>query len=274
MYPTLKKLSIILSLLMAGVVNHVTLAQCKVTAQTFTPTFCPDNSTGGCSGFINCSFTATSPTFKWSDGFAGQSETNMCAGTYTVTLTDASNGCTSTSSITLVTPTLFSASFVNTNPTSCSAKDGSVATTATGGTLPDAYAWSTGATTANLTKAAAGTYTLTVSDAHGCTFTKTTTLTCSTGIVENSDVKDLQVFPNPANSELNMELVGKTSSRISVKISNLLGEMVLSTNDAANSAVYKHQFDIAALPNGIYFLAVETDNKKMVRRFVKSGNQK
>lgn len=60
---------------------------------------------------------------------------------------------------------------VEEGPTACGAADGEI--TLSGG---DTYSWSNGETTATITGLAAGTYTCTVANAHGCTETITVTL--------------------------------------------------------------------------------------------------
>lgn len=54
--------------------------------------------------------------------------------------------------------------------------DGSVALAVTGGRAPFTYLWSNGATTANLTNVLPGTYSVTVTDANGCTTTASATV--------------------------------------------------------------------------------------------------
>jgi len=54
--------------------------------------------------------------------------------------------------------------------------DGSVALAVTGGRSPFTYLWSNGATTANLTNVLPGTYSVTVTDANGCTITASATV--------------------------------------------------------------------------------------------------
>src|SRR5690606_13083290 len=51
----------------------------------------------------------------------------------------------------------------------CVAENGSISVTASGGTEPYTYLWSNGATTQSITDLAAGSYTVTVTDANGCT---------------------------------------------------------------------------------------------------------
>jgi hypothetical protein len=63
-----------------------------------------------------------------------------------------------------------------TSATGSVATDGAVNLAVTGGRSPFTYAWSNGATTQNLTNVAPGTYTVTVTDANGCTTTASATV--------------------------------------------------------------------------------------------------
>ncbi len=94
---------------------------------------------------------------------------DAAADTYIVTVTDAA-GCTSTCEATVNASDAPTCSLVTTD-TSCGTNDGSVAGTAMGGVAPYTYLWNTGDTLAVISGLAADTYTLTVTDANGCTST-------------------------------------------------------------------------------------------------------
>ncbi|MFL5765309.1 MAG: PKD domain-containing protein [Bacteroidia bacterium] len=115
-------------------------------------------------------------TFNWSDGQTLPSATNLVAGTYTLTATDA-NGCIASTSVTITEPTPLSLAVTGVNPSCNGACNGTLTATPAGGTTPYSYSWSPGgATTPNLTGMCAGTYTLLVTDAHGCTIFNSYTL--------------------------------------------------------------------------------------------------
>ncbi|MBK6821357.1 MAG: SprB repeat-containing protein [Bacteroidetes bacterium] len=103
--------------------------------------------------------------------------TNLAANTYTILATDA-NGCTISTTLTITEPTLLSiTNITNTNPTCVPGNDGSMTITASGGTL--AYTYNIGgANQANnvFNNLGAGNYTITVTDANGCTATSTQTI--------------------------------------------------------------------------------------------------
>lgn len=142
-----------------------------------------------CNGLSNGGATASSTggtmpyTYSWSNTATTPSITGVTAATYTVTITDA-NGCTSTSSITITEPAiLVAATVVDANISCNSLADGGATASATGGTMPYMYAWSNSATTASITGVMAGTYTVAIMDANGCSSTSSSTVTEPTLLV-------------------------------------------------------------------------------------------
>jgi gliding motility-associated-like protein len=123
---------------------------------------------GGSDGSIDLIVTGATGavTYSWSNAAITEDINGLIAGTYTVTVTDAS-GCTATASSTITQPTQLTASSSAT-PIVTVGGITTVTVTAAGGTAP--YT-GTGTFTRN-----AGTYTFTVADAHGCTATTSITL--------------------------------------------------------------------------------------------------
>lgn len=137
-----------------------------------------------CNGICTGSVTATvaggtgSYTYNWMPGgYATSSVTGLCAGTYTVTVSDA-NGCAKTATVTLTQPGVLTSVPTGTNISCFGVCDGTVNANAASGTSPYTYAWSPGGcTTATCSGLCANTYSITVADANGCTVQKTITLT-------------------------------------------------------------------------------------------------
>ena len=95
---------------------------------------------------------------------------NLTAGTYIVTIRDA-NGCMSSCSITLTEPTLLTCSSVATDASDCGIDDGSIIAAGADGSPGYEYSLNGGSfqTSGSFGMLMAGTYTVTVRDANGCT---------------------------------------------------------------------------------------------------------
>jgi gliding motility-associated-like protein len=139
-----------------------------------------------CDGSITVTPTGgTAPyTFSWSSGGNGPTESGLCAGNYSVDITDA-NGCTGTFTFTLTQPGTIGLAVTSTNITCNSFCDGSATATVTGGTTPYSYVWSSGPIVPSAVNLCPGTYTVTVTDASGCSVIDSVTITQPPPILVN-----------------------------------------------------------------------------------------
>ncbi|MBN2683200.1 MAG: gliding motility-associated C-terminal domain-containing protein [Bacteroidales bacterium] len=113
----------------------------------------------------------------WSNGPTTEDISNLAGGFYTVTVTDFL-GCVTIETIFIIQPDApLSATLVQT-PVNCfGGNDGSIDLTAEGGTSPYTYQWSSGSHTEDISNLVSGTYSVTVTDAHDCTFSSSITVT-------------------------------------------------------------------------------------------------
>lgn len=115
-------------------------------------------------------------TFSWTGGLSGAVQSNLCAGSYIVTVTDA-NGCTANDTVILTQPSVINANSTVTHVSCFNACDGSININPTGGTGPYTYLWIPGNDTIqNLSGLCAGSYSVTITDANGCQNTQSITI--------------------------------------------------------------------------------------------------
>ena len=138
-------------------------------AAAITNVSCP----GGNNGAINLSVSfGTSPyTYNWNTTPPSSSEdiSNLTAGTYCVTITDALNVTRDTCfNVTQPAALVIAGNVTNDVNGNCG---GAVDITVTGGVMPFTYAWSNGATTQDITSLCPGQYCVTVTFGQGCTAT-------------------------------------------------------------------------------------------------------
>ena len=159
-------------------------------------------------------------SYLWSSGDTSTTASNLSAGTYTVTLTDAA-GCQTSTMVTISEPPVLMAMISGIVPASCpESMDGSASLIITGGTAPYTFAWPNGSGGQNL---GVGTYVVSVTDANACTTTTTATIvsndtiapaiTCPATPISICFVAPVQ-FPSPPVSD-NCSLNGATPELIS-----------------------------------------------------------
>ncbi|MBL4656685.1 MAG: T9SS type A sorting domain-containing protein, partial [Flavobacteriales bacterium] len=125
---------------------------------------------GGNDGVASATaFGGTTPySYLWSTGSSSTGLTGIGVGTYSVTTTDAS-GCTATSSVTIDQPTTLTSSSSKTDASCSGNSDGAIDLSVSGGISPYTFLWSNSSTTEDLTGVAAGSYSVVITDANGCT---------------------------------------------------------------------------------------------------------
>lgn len=153
---------------------------------------------GACDGSATASISGgTAPfTIVWDDPSAQTDSvaTGLCAGLYSVTVTDA-NGCQSVAQVQIDDPDPISLSLQLVTDATCpGACDGSATVIASGGTLPYTYSWSSGGTASTETGLCAGTYTVTVTDASGCSEQQQVVVDEPPTIVINTSTVDASCF--------------------------------------------------------------------------------
>jgi hypothetical protein len=105
------------------------------------------------------------------------------------------------------------------------------------------------------------TYTVTAED--GTTQTYIVTVSVITGI-EASFERTLNIFPNPASSELTTRNVQNVRS---IEILDATGKVVMTVDVNDRNEI---RIPISNLTRGLYFIKFTTDKGKVVKRFIKS----
>jgi len=139
-------------------------------------------------GFITPGGGIAGYTYTWPGGETTQNVLSLTAGSYLVTVTDASN-CETTVTVNITEPTnaLVSTISASSNLLCNGDTDGTATVGASGGTVGYNFAWDAASqTTAQATGLAAGTYIVTTTDNLGCTDIISVTITEPTALIGSS----------------------------------------------------------------------------------------
>jgi len=184
-------------------------------------------------------------TYSWGNGsvsFSGQSVSGLSTGTYSVTVTDK-NGCESVSTVSVSIPSAVTATASQLIAADCNKSDGAAVATANGGNGSSyTYSWSNLTSGAGNSNLLAGTYTVTVTDANGCTATSTTT-------INNSDGLTVKVLDSVSTC------LGTSAGAVSISATGT-GDSYTWSDGASAMINGQGTASISALTAGIYTVTV------------------
>jgi len=194
-------------------------------------------------------------TVSWSDPNLPPTPVavNLCAGTYTVTISDV-YGCADTQSVTITEPPPITGSLSVVNNNCFGGTIGSATVTVSGGTPPFAYSWSPNITdvTPSASGLAAGTYCMTATDQNACTFdtcaviTQPPEITISSNVTSaNCGVCDGTITVTASGGSGSYIYAWSNNAGNTPSISNVCGGVYILTVTDANVPGCSEQFAIA-----------------------------
>jgi hypothetical protein len=142
--------------------------------ETITPVTCNASPTGGI--VSNVAGGVAPYQYQWSTGASTPDLTGIAAGGYFLYVTD-DKGCHATEAMNVPEPDGYVLTVDTVPPTCHDGCDGNITLNLTGGTQPYTYVWlHTSANSNFVNNLCAGTYTVTISDANNCNFSRIVTL--------------------------------------------------------------------------------------------------
>ncbi len=188
---------------------------------------------------------------------------NLSAGSYTFGLTDAM-GCSLMVPITIESTNTLSIDSLNSTPVTSNPANGSASVVVNGGTFPYTYSWEENSDwTGNMiTNVEAGEYTVTITDAEGCSITATIIVESLVGM-EDLNNSNIHIYPNPSMGFFNIE----------TSLIQLLGANIRMYDSKAR-LIWNGQLnettlpiDITHLPPGVYWLVFQENSVHKLVKF-------
>lgn len=162
-----------------------------VVAETLTNVLCNGDATGAID--LTVSGGVAPHSFMWSTSDVSEDLSNLVAGTYDVTVTDA-NGCTWMASFTITEPDAIGYGMTSSDPLCAGNPTGYINIFVSGGVSPFTFLWSNGSSDEDLSGVVAGSYSLTVTDANGCTLDFATSISEPAALSVNETISNIDCY--------------------------------------------------------------------------------
>ena len=81
-------------------------------------------------------------------------------------------------------------------------------------------------------------------------------------------VNDFNLYPNPAQNEVNVAFNSPQSETVTVRIFDMVGKVVRTTEVGVNTGDNKFSFDLADLTKGIYFIELNSSSERLVKKLI------
>jgi subtilisin-like proprotein convertase family protein len=195
-----------------------------------------DETCGSGTGSVDISVSGnTGPlSFVWSNSSASEDLSNLSAGNYNCTITD-SVGCAVFANATVSNdPGALNIDNTIVNNETCGQNDGSVNLIVSGANAPATYLWSNSSVTPNLSNIQGGLYTVTITDAIGCSVTGNANVQNNTGTLALTG----QILTN--------EICGNGAGSIDISVSGGTAPVTYLWSNAATTE------DLTGLSSGTY----------------------
>ncbi|MEX0812101.1 MAG: T9SS type A sorting domain-containing protein [Chitinophagales bacterium] len=199
-------------------------------------------------GAVDISVTGNGTfSYNWSNGASSNSLSGLEAGNYLVTITSSISGSL------LVPVNIPYSGNINLNLKRIGFEKLEVEVE--GGVGPFSYVWSDNSTESLVNLDDLGNYSVTVTDAFGCSVSESFNYT---GINTAIDEVSFKLYPNPVdnNNVVNIEFNAKKQSGYTLQLIDVSGRVIKNENREMNSGLNKERFDISGVSQGIYILRI------------------
>lgn len=204
-------------------------------------------------------------TFRWSTGETTQTISNLSAGSYRVTTTDALGVFTYTA-ITLKEPDVLFVGVTSQNATCIGKADGSSTASVYGGTAPYKYTWSTEDSSQAIKNILAGTYTLVVTDANGCMANSSFTLTSDYALCTFSENIMILNSDQFASGDYLTIAFKQPLGSVSIELFDIQGRIIKKGTFDSSSPVFVSGKNLSS---GLYFINIRASADSKIGKVVR-----
>ena len=223
----------------------------------------------GCDGSASVTVNGNGPfTYQWDDlnGQTTSTAADLCAGSYTVVVSDGI-GCSSSATVTVGSaPSAVSVNVTSTDQTDATNPDGSASAFASGGTPPYSYLWSNGGTDAIINGLAAGSYSVDVTDANGCSGSASVTVTANidtTTSILSMNWQAISLSPNPSSGDIHIQWTSQQAIPYTINVIDASGRQMISTQGQSVQGLNRVGVETSSLSAGLYQVVIQSHESQV-----------
>ncbi len=223
-----------------------------------------------CFGDTNGSIVVTASggtgtlSYTWDNNENGNSLENLLAGAYELTITD-DNDCKLVETHTILSPTELVVTSTVTQPTPQVA--GTIQLEIMGGVIPyQIYLDETLVSNIMIEELGAGTYSVKVLDANGCSHEEEITLSLTTSTHTIESLTNFEIYPNPSNGNFELNFATTQPQTFKVSIYNTIGQQFFQQRMTGKA--FRVPIQLAELPQGIYYLSIRSEEGLAIQKLI------
>lgn len=122
-----------------------------------------------------------------------------------------------------------------------------------------------GATSQSYTPTQSGNYTVTVTNAQGCSATSAV-YSYTVGIENASWSQSVNIFPNPNNGQFNLGFMATEKANYTIEVRNVLGQVIFAQTINDHIGEFKTNIDLNEKSKGYYFLRISNGASETVNK--------
>ncbi|OYT16342.1 MAG: hypothetical protein B7C24_08215, partial [Bacteroidetes bacterium 4572_77] len=92
--------------------------------------------------------------------------------------------------------------------------------------------------------------------------------THSVGFEELTQIRELQVYPNPASTNAIVEFIAQANSTLTISLTDILGKVIMEKVIEVSSGTFKHNLALSELNKGVYFVEIKQNNQKSTVKLI------
>ncbi len=115
-----------------------------------------------------------------------------------------------------------------------------------------------------------GNYALVATNSYGCSDTSTTLQVSSLFGLEEQLFGNIQLYPNPAQHQINLQFIAYASSEMQFQIIDAMGKVLFQEQVFVMQGNYTKSFQIQSLNPGFYMIKASDGKQQQIMRFIKN----